>query len=60
MAEPESLNGLLRWYAEVYIPQMVSGSNIRPERMAQNLAVLRDAISAYRASLGRPYLEFGL
>lgn len=52
--EQETLDELVTWYRERYTRQMVSGSNIKPERMEQNLAVLQDAVFAYRTWKGHP------
>lgn len=50
----ESLDELVTWYEERFTPQMVNGSNIKPERMRQNLAVLQDAVHSYRTWKGHP------
>lgn len=45
----ESLEELLDWYNNVYISQLVNGSNISMARMVTNLAILNDAISSYKS-----------
>ena len=44
----ENLDELIEWYEKLFTVQMVRGSNIRPKTMDRNLAVLRDAVNAYR------------
>ena len=45
MIDPEKL---IAWYRDVYTRRLVNSSNISPEVMRRNLAVLNDAISQYR------------
>lgn len=46
--DQETLDELVTWYSQRFIPQMVNGSNIPRDRMYSNLAVLQDAVYAYR------------
>lgn len=44
----ESLDELVTWYANVFTPQLVNGSNAAEKIMDHNLAVIGDAVSSYR------------